>query len=114
MHHWNKGCSEACAMEQNVFLFQDEKQKIRQEKRRRHKSAILYRSTSEIHGESSSVGVFGSGGSKKGDDVLARCTRDDLSLLSDQTHDDVAVQTGSSLTSGADSDTLESMLLGEF
>ncbi|XP_025084814.1 tuberin-like isoform X2 [Pomacea canaliculata] len=91
---------------------QDEKQKIRQEKRRRHKSAILYRSTSEIHGESSSVGVFGSGGSKKGDDVLARCTRDDLSLLSDQTHDDVAVQTGSSLTSGADSDTLESMLLG--
>ena len=83
------------------------KQLSPQEKRRRHKSAIFTRSISEIVPEGVLVG---SGGSPHDE---MRHTRDDLSLVYDATSGDAAVQTGSSLSSGFDIESLGSMLMSE-
>ena len=53
---------------------------------------------------------MGSGGSPHDE---MRHTRDDLSLVYDATSGDAAVQTGSSLSSGFDIESLGSMLMSE-
>lgn len=93
--------------------FQDEKQKSRQDRRRRHKSAGFMRSTSEIYSDYVMISHGEIGVGMRGDEKGSRWARDDLSLLTDQNHDDAAVQTGSSLSSGQDTDSLESMLLSK-
>ena len=79
------------------------------EKRRRHKSAIFCRSISEIATEGV---VMGSGNSPLREEV--RQTRDDMSLMYDTSRDDAAVQTGSSLSSGFDLESLGSMLMSKW
>ncbi|XP_076458884.1 tuberin-like isoform X2 [Babylonia areolata] len=74
------------------------------EKRRRHKSAIFTRSISEMSGEG--VGS-NSGVSPHRED--GRQTRDDMSVVYEGSRDDAAVQTGSSLSSGFDIESLGSM-----
>ena len=54
---------------------------------------------------------MGSGGSPHDE---MRYTRDDLSLVYDATSGDAAVQTGSSLSSGFDIESLGSMLMSEW
>ncbi|XP_070184862.1 tuberin-like isoform X2 [Littorina saxatilis] len=77
-----------------------------QEKRRRHKSAIFTRSISEVVTEGV---VIGSASSPQGEEL--RHTRDDLSLVYESARDDAAVQTGSSLSSGFDIESLGSMMM---
>ncbi|KAK7507156.1 hypothetical protein BaRGS_00001091 [Batillaria attramentaria] len=99
-------CTKCSALLQQT---QDERFSLKQDKRRRHKSAILTRSISENVAESALPGLLS--GRYHTRDEEPRQTRDDICLGYEQMHEDAAVQTGSSLSSSFDPETLGPILL---